>query len=178
MTRVLVIAFGLLLLTLATFVFASAHMNQGWWGPGMMGGWSRHHYAMMGGIPAPYTAAQNPLPLNETTLNRGAAVYVKNCASCHGDSGHGDGSAGAALRPPPADLAWISAMPMSRWDAYMVWTVSEGGTPFRTAMPEFKGTLSDAEIWSVIAYIQNKLPSETRSGKPYGPHTPRWRCCY
>ena len=146
---------------------ATQPREDGWWmhgrhGGWMMGGWARHHYAMMDGVPSPYTATSNPLPRTQATLDRGKRVYRQNCASCHGDSGHGDGPAAATLTPPPADLAWLAAMPMSQWDAYMNWTVSEGGAPFGTAMPAFKDALSRDEIWSVIAYVQNELPGDDK----------------
>jgi mono/diheme cytochrome c family protein len=38
----------------------------------------------------------------------GAALYQTHCASCHGDSGRGDGPVGAALRTPPADLTALA----------------------------------------------------------------------
>ena len=39
----------------------------------------------------------------------GAALYHVHCASCHGDSGRGDGMVGAALRTPPADLTLLTS---------------------------------------------------------------------
>jgi mono/diheme cytochrome c family protein len=38
----------------------------------------------------------------------GATLYHTHCASCHGESGRGDGMVGAALRNPPADLTAIT----------------------------------------------------------------------
>src|SRR5690606_17128081 len=34
---------------------------------------------------------------------RGAPLYARHCAVCHGDSGAGDGPAGLGLEPPPAN---------------------------------------------------------------------------
>ena len=129
-------------------------------GQGMMGGSiARNHAAMTGGVPADYGTARNPLPQTPATVERGAQVYAANCASCHGPAGYGDGPAARALNPRPANLAWLSRMPMSRWDPFMFWTVSEGGAPFGTAMPSFKTSLSEADRWAVIAYIQASLPA-------------------
>lgn len=134
-------------------------------GPGMMGGSAaRNHAAMMGGVPAAYASLRNPLPRTNATVAHGAEVYAANCASCHGESGYGDGPAARALNPPPADLAWLSRMRMSRWDPFMYWTVAEGGVPFGTAMPAFKDALPKGDIWAVIAYIQARLP-QTRPSK-------------
>lgn len=138
--------------------------GQGWGGgPGMMGrggmGYSpRRPYVMRGGLPEAYAKAKNPLPRDRATVERGAKVYGDNCASCHGKTGEGDGEAAKDLNPKPANLAWLAETPMSQWDPYMFWTVSEGGEQFKTAMPAFKDTLSQDDIWSVIAYIQAELP--------------------
>ena len=135
-------------------------------GPGMMGPRSgsmpRHHQAMMSGIPAPYTSSSNPLPKTKETVERGAVVYAKSCASCHGTTGRGDGEAGRALSPPPGNLAWLSQMPMAQWDPFVYWTIAEGGAQFGTAMPAFKTALSSDEIWAVTAYIQARLPQRTK----------------
>jgi mono/diheme cytochrome c family protein len=125
---------------------------------GMTGSMPRHREAMVSGVPAPYEGTANPLPRTRETLDRGATIYVENCASCHGPTGRGDGEAARDLSPPPADLAWLSRMPMVRWDPFMYWAVAEGGALFGTAMPAFKDTLSGDEIWAVIAYIQARLP--------------------
>jgi mono/diheme cytochrome c family protein len=120
----------------------------------------RHHLVMMWGVPAPYTALTNPLPRTKATVDRGAQVYAQNCVSCHGVTGQGDGEAGRKLSPPPGNLAWLSQLPLVHQDAFMYWTVAEGGSPLGSGMPTFKATLSKDDIWSVIAYIQARLPTQ------------------
>lgn len=39
----------------------------------------------------------------------GAALFRRHCASCHGESGHGDGPAVPALKTAPPDLAHSTA---------------------------------------------------------------------
>jgi mono/diheme cytochrome c family protein len=136
-------------------------MNRWPMGPGNQA-MPRHHVAMMWGIPAPYTLLSNPLPRTRATVDRGAGVYAQNCAACHGETGRGDGAAGRDLKPPPGNLAWLSQMPMVRWDPFMYWTVAEGGAPLGTAMPSFKDSLSKDDIWAVIAYIQARLPQKSK----------------
>ncbi len=130
---------------------------------GMAGSMPRHRQAMMSGVPPTYDSLVNPLPRTRETLDRGAKVYAENCASCHGPTGRGDGEAGRELSPPPGNLAWLSRMPMARWDPFMYWTVAEGGTEFGTAMPAFKDILPKNDIWAVIAYIQARLPQATET---------------
>jgi mono/diheme cytochrome c family protein len=136
----------------------------GMMGRGAGGSMSRHRAAMMGGVPAAYANLRNPLPVTQATIERGAAVYAANCASCHGARGLGDGPDARTLRPRPADLAWLSNMPMSGWDPFMYWTIAEGGAQFETGMPAFKDSLSKDDIWAVTAYIQAHLP-QAKAGR-------------
>lgn len=131
-------------------------MGQGM-GHGMMSGsMTRHHQAMMYGVPEPYRSAQNPLPNSSATLEHGAQVYAQNCAACHGPKGDGDGPAGQQLSPRPADLTWLAHSGLVG-DQYIVWTVSEGGKPVGSAMPAFKGVLSHRDIWAVTFYVRKRL---------------------
>lgn len=132
-------------------------MGPGWRGSGPM---PRHHVAMMWGIPKPYRSMSNPLQRTRKTLEKGAAIYVRNCQTCHGENGLGDGVAARGLSPPPGNLAWLSDMPISQWDSFMYWTIAEGGAQFGTDMPAFGKRLSEQEIWEVSAYIQAHLPGK------------------
>ena len=102
---------------------------------------------------------QSPAPKAPGTLGRGVVVYQENCQSCHGSAGMGDGEAGKELSPPPANLAWLSRMPIMRSDSLLYWAIAEGGVPFGTGMPAFKDALSQDDIWAVITYLQAGLPS-------------------
>jgi mono/diheme cytochrome c family protein len=122
------------------------------------GSTARHNVALGGRIPAPYADMRNPLPPTPENARRGAQVYEADCASCHGATGLADGPQSRGLTPQPAQLGWMNKVPASRWDAFMYWTIAEGGATFRTGMPAFKDKLSQDEIWSVIGYIQARLP--------------------
>lgn len=115
---------------------------------------------MMARIPARYNSMSNSLPRTRETVERGAAVYERNCSSCHGATGAGDGPMGLRLSPRPANLQWLSQMPIVQRDAFMYWTIAEGGAHYGNAMPAFKDTLSRDDIWAVIGYIQARLPKE------------------
>ena len=125
-------------------------------------GMARNEAAMAGKVPAGYAGVRNPLPKTAATIERGARVYARHCASCHGATGLGDGPDGLALSPRPASLAWLSRMPIIRWDPFMYWTVAEGGAAFDTAMPAFRRKLSRDDRWAAIAYIQARLPRTGR----------------
>lgn len=130
-------------------------MGPGWWGQGSMMGPSmqRHHLAMMYGIDPKYATKANPLAANAQTLNSGRNLFQQQCVRCHGVSGFGDGPDGINLNPRPANVAASSRMPMAT-DGYLFWTIAEGGAPVGSAMPPFKQTLKEDEIWKIITYLR------------------------
>ena len=122
----------------------------------------RHDMAMIWGIPPPYTTMVNPLFSVPANIDKGAAVYADKCVACHGVEGRGDGAAGRTLSPPPGNLAWLSDMPIVYEDAFMYWTIAEGGAHFGTAMPAFKDTLSKDDIWAVTTYIRARFTQKPK----------------
>jgi mono/diheme cytochrome c family protein len=113
------------------------------------------------GAPAEFESLTNPFVGDHEAAEAGAEIYEINCASCHGPEGKGDGPAAAGLDPQPASLADAHLMEdMS--DGALFWRVNEGGMiePFNSAMPAWKDTLSQDEIWQVIAYIREFAEDE------------------
>lgn len=143
-------------------------MNRDRWGlgNGMMGPehqqrMQRHWTFMHAGVPQAYRGKSNPHAITPNFIQAGSSLYAKQCASCHGAQGMGDGEAGRGLSPSPALLAYMIQMPMSV-DEYMLWTISDGGQEFETAMPAFKDTLSQKEIWQIVAFMRSGF-SEIKS---------------
>ena len=97
-------------------------------------------------VPADFAGKTNPLGADAATA--GAQVFKTNCVPCHGDSGHGDGPAGASLDPAPKNLAELQKIAS---DDYLFWRINTGRDG--TAMVAWKGTLTEEQIWQVIAYI-------------------------
>ena len=114
---------------------------------------ARHHYVHEHGIDAAYAGKVSPLAPTAQDLERGRDLFQRACASCHGPRGLGDGEAGAALTPAPSNLAWINRRPIAT-DAYLYWTIAEGGAPIGSAMPPFKEALGETEIWDIIAHLR------------------------
>jgi len=46
-----------------------------------------------------------------------------------------------------------------------MWTISEGGVPFGTAMPVFKEILPKASSWEIITFMRAGFPIVTPSEK-------------
>jgi mono/diheme cytochrome c family protein len=102
---------------------------------------------------APFTGTidrPNPVPPTEASIAAGERVYRRHCQACHGVIGAGDGPASFALRPRPADLRVHLAA--GHTDGQLHYWISEGFPG--TAMPAFKGALSDGERWNVVNFIR------------------------
>ncbi len=106
--------------------------------------------------PAEYADKVSP-KLSAADLETGMTKYQINCASCHGETGMGDGPAATALNPKPDPLATTSP---ELSDAYLAWRISEGGNmaPFNSSMPSWKTLLSEEEIWQIVGYIRSLQP--------------------
>lgn len=117
----------------------------------------RHRIIVMGaGVPAPYTTMKNPLAADAASISAGKQIYADNCATCHGDTGAGDGEGGKELDPKPANIGFI----MDKWiatDGFLMWSMSEGGEALSTAMPAYKDVLSEEQRWQVINYMRGGI---------------------
>ncbi|WP_177420374.1 c-type cytochrome [endosymbiont of Lamellibrachia barhami] len=112
----------------------------------------RYTQYVLGNIPDQYADLSNPLPASSENISDGKKLYQAQCTVCHGASGEGNGSAGKLLVPSPANLSITRRLPVAT-DAFIFWTLSEGGEPFGTAMPAFGNQLTDNEIWQIALYI-------------------------
>jgi mono/diheme cytochrome c family protein len=105
-------------------------------------------------VPAP-TPAPAPAAAAKPDAKVGEALYVTNCASCHGPRGAGDGPAGLALVPKPArhdDGAYMNALS----NAHLFKVIQQGGPAVGKSplMAPWGGVLSEAQIWDVVAYVR------------------------
>ena len=98
-------------------------------------------------VPPEYAELTNPLAVD--AAEAGAKVFATNCASCHGDTGHGDGPVATSLTPRPVNLANLQA---TSSDDYLFWRISTGRSG--TAMVGWKGILADEQIWQVVTFLR------------------------
>lgn len=106
-------------------------------------------------------------------LSRAQTLYVSQCSSCHGLTGHADGPAAAALTPPPVAFADAArARERSTFALYQVISQGVAGT----AMPAFT-TLSDEERWALAFRVGTLAypPTLQRDGEQLWQATPALR---
>ena len=90
-------------------------------------------------------------------LARGKALYVRQCAACHGVEGRGDGQAAYLLFPKPRDLRAAHFRLVSTWerlptDDDLFRTISRGIPG--SAMPSW-GHLPEADRWALVRYVKS-----------------------
>ncbi len=102
--------------------------------------------------PARAARRKNPQPADEKSLAAGKDVYIKQCLSCHGDHGKGDGPAAANLNPRPHDLG--AAKVAAQSDGALFWKITEGKAP----MPSFDKLIPEDQRWAVVNYIRTFAP--------------------
>jgi high-affinity iron transporter len=96
------------------------------------------------------TAGAMDLPRAPLDSAEGHALYVRNCSTCHGMAGAGDGPSAHTLSTPPPGIGVKKLTPeLTPTLAYNVISVGVRGT----AMPAFAASLSAQQRWNIINYI-------------------------
>ena len=106
---------------------------------------------------APSRAAKrkNPTAADAASIDAGKTVYQKECVSCHGAAGKGDGPAAKDLQVKPGDLS--AAKLAQETDGELFWKITEGKKP----MPSFSKLLSDDQRWNAVNYVRTLGPKQS-----------------
>lgn len=117
----------------------------------------RREAAENGKIPQRYRDMRNTVGHTLAAITRGAEHYQRHCTACHGDTGAGDGPRAQRSDPRMPDLNFTVEQDYAT-DAYLIWTILEGGKPLGADKPAFADTLSQRQAWQVIAYMRAEFP--------------------
>lgn len=99
-------------------------------------------------VPAEYKTMKNPVAKGDASNKAGMALYTKNCASCHGKTGLGDGVKARALKEFPGDFS--KADYQNQTDGEHFYKTKAG----RGEMPKYEGKLADEDIWNIVNYMR------------------------
>ncbi len=129
-------------------------------------------------VPAEYNDKVQPYPTDIKTWDAGRKIYLERCLTCHGCSGSGDGPYANMNNARPASLRQPRFRNLA--PSFFFWRLSEGVPG--TVMPQWEQSLTKAELWQVIAFIQgafmDMVPHFTDEGEmpaKYADATPAHR---
>lgn len=95
------------------------------------------------------TVAQNVIPADEVSVQRGEILFSIYCAMCHGDSGQGGGPLAQYYEERPLRSLSSSSI-VAQFDGQLFQTITEG----YSRMPPQAEALSPRERWDVINYMR------------------------
>lgn len=99
-------------------------------------------------IPAEYKKMANPVTKDDASVKAGQVSYMKNCASCHGKTGLGDGPKGRMTKTFPGDFSGAAFQGYA--DGEMFYQTKFG----RGEMPAYDKKIPDNEMWSIVNYMR------------------------
>jgi thiosulfate dehydrogenase len=99
---------------------------------------------------------QNPIALTDQNLLEGVRLFARNCAVCHGAAGGTASPIAKGLYQKPPQLASEGVEDDPEGESF--WKIKHGIR--LTAMPSFRDTLNDREIWTLSLFLKhmNQLP--------------------
>jgi len=112
-------------------------------------------------VPGRHASAPNPVAPDEASIELGRRLFARECASCHGARGLGDGKSAKDLEKPVPALTRVEVV--AQTDGALFWKTSVGRKP----MPAFQSLLSDDERWHLVNYLRELSASRA-------PVTPRF----
>ena len=103
-------------------------------------------------VPANFKSMANPVAKGEASNKAGKTLYDKNCASCHGKAGLGDGVKARALKTFPGDFSKAEYQDQTDGDHFYKTKTGRG------EMPKYEGKLQDNDIWNIVNYMRTFKP--------------------
>ncbi len=99
-------------------------------------------------VPANFKSMKNPVAKGDVSNKAGKTLYDKNCASCHGKAGLGDGVKARALKTFPGDFSKAEYQNQTDGDHFYKTKTGRG------EMPKYEGKLSDDDIWNTVNFMR------------------------
>ena len=95
---------------------------------------------------------KNPVAATPESVARGQAIFAKQCVSCHGSSGKGDGPVAAKLKSKPADLT-DAEWKHGPTDGEIFTLIRDGAKA--AGMKAYRGVITDNQMWDLVNYIRS-----------------------
>jgi cytochrome c oxidase cbb3-type subunit 2/cytochrome c oxidase cbb3-type subunit I/II len=104
--------------------------------------------ALVAYIHSLYVESAPPSTQEATTLGQAKSLFAAACASCHGDTGAGNGPAAGVLAPSPTNFH------LKKPTEQRAWEVLENGLP-GTAMAPWQNQLSADQRHALVAFVRS-----------------------
>lgn len=116
------------------------------------------HETMINSVRRHARSVAQPQPFSAAQVTAGFCAYETHCVACHGAAAVARQQWVEGIEPAPPYLLDVQQRFTPR---QLFWIVKNGIK--LTAMPSWRSSMSDAEIWSVIAWLEvgAKLPPQT-----------------
>ena len=103
-------------------------------------------------VPERRARQKNPLTASEVNHQKGRELYLRECASCHGQTGNNDGR----MAPKSMWKARKHTDPtlLTETEGALFWKIAQG----RGEMASTRGTLTDNERWLLVLYLRTLTP--------------------
>lgn len=106
---------------------------------------NQHHWT----IPAKYKTMKNPInTADASSINEGKDLWQKECKSCHGTKGLGDGPKAEKIDISCGDFSSKEFQSFTDGELFYITTIG------RKPMPSFKEKLDDNEVWLLVNYMR------------------------
>ncbi len=100
----------------------------------------------------PVTAAEksmkNPVANDDATMKLGMTSWMKNCASCHGKTGLGDGPKGRMTKTHPGNFSTAEFQTATDGELFARTKIGRG------EMPGYDKKIPDNEIWAMVHFMR------------------------
>ena len=99
-------------------------------------------------------------------LANGRRLWAKDCATCHGETGAGDGPSSSGMEPPPTAFRGEYLGRLSPQQVFNAVSLGVEGT----AMPSFADAYTEAQRWDVAFFVMTLRVDFAPARPPGGEH--------
>jgi high-affinity iron transporter len=115
------------------------------------------------------------LPRKTIDLAQGRRLYERNCASCHGLAGRGDGVAARGMNPKPPAIGDAQTMrDVSPATMYRIVSVGIAGTP----MTGYAAAFTPEQRWDIVSYLMSLRTTPQQLAEGEGLYTQKCMQCH
>ena len=97
-----------------------------------------------------------PASFSASQVRRGFCGYETHCVACHGAPAVGREQWVSGVEPSPPYLVDAA----QRWRPRELFWIAKNGIKM-TGMPSWRDSMSDDELWDVVAFLEAKLDAQT-----------------